>query len=90
MGMEPTSLSRTLKNMESSGLIIRKADKIDKRRSLVFLTEDGIQKRKIAKEVVLNFNKKLYKSISKPKVKAFFDTMGKIDNILNEFLEEQK
>lgn len=90
MGMEPTSLSRTLKNMEETSLIIRKPDALDKRKSLVFLTDEGIEKRKIAKEVVVNFNKKLYKSISPGKVKSFFETMNKIDNILTELLEEQK
>jgi DNA-binding MarR family transcriptional regulator len=90
MGMESTSLSRTLKNMEDFGLIIRKADTIDKRKSLVFLTEMGFEKRSIAKDVVVKFNKKLYKSIPKTKVKSFFETMSKIDNILTELLEEQK
>ena len=90
MGMEPTSLSRTLKNMEEAGLIVRRPDALDKRKSLVFLTDEGIEKRKIAKEVVVNFNKKLYKSIPAGKVKSFFETMNKIDNILTELLEEQK
>jgi len=90
MGMEPTSLSRTLKNMEETGLIVRKPDALDKRKSLVFLTDDGVEKRKIAKEVVVKFNKQLYKSIPKAKVKSFFETMGKIDVILTELLEEQK
>lgn len=90
MGMEPTSLSRTLKNMEETGLITRKSDAFDKRKSLVFLTDSGMIKRKLAKEVVVDFNKKLYKSIPKAKVKSFFETMGKIDIILTELLEEQK
>jgi DNA-binding MarR family transcriptional regulator len=90
MGMESTSLSRTLKNMEDFGLIERKADSIDKRKSLVFLTEMGYDKRKIARGVVVDFNKKLYKSIPKTKVKSFFETMSKIDNILTDLLEEQK
>ena len=90
MGMESTSLSRTLKNMEDFGLIERKADTVEKRKSLVFLTEMGYEKRKIAREVVVDFNKKLYKSIPKTKVKSFFETMSKIDNILTDLLEEQK
>jgi DNA-binding MarR family transcriptional regulator len=90
MGMESTSLSRTLKNMEDFGLIERKADTIDKRKSLVLLTEMGYEKRKIARGVVVDFNKKLYKSIPKTKVKSFFETMSKIDNILTQILEEQK
>jgi DNA-binding MarR family transcriptional regulator len=90
MGMEPTSLSRTLKNMEEKGLIFRKSDKIDKRKSLVFLTEEGVEKRTIAKKVVLEFNETLYKKLPKTKVKAFFEVMVKVDEYLNDLLEEQK
>lgn len=89
MGMESTSLSRTLKNMEDDGLIFRQPDKIDKRKVLVFLTEKGLEKRKLAKEVVLNFNNLLYKSIPKSKIKGFFETMSKMDEILTKLLEEQ-
>ncbi len=90
MGMEPTSLSRTLKKMEEEGLIIRKDYSLDKRVSLVFLTDEGLEKRRVAKQVVVEFNQKLRKKISPAKVKAFMDTMIKIDNILTELLEEQK
>ena len=37
MGMEPTSLSRTLKTMESRELIRRQAEGEDKRKVLIFL-----------------------------------------------------
>ena len=53
-----------LKNMEEAGLIYREASDDDKRKSLVFLTEDGVEKRKIARDVVLNFNQELYKKLS--------------------------
>lgn len=90
MGMEPTSLSRTLKNMEESGLILRKSDDLDKRKSLVFLTDKGIEKRKAAREVVLGFNEKMYEDIPKTKVKAFFEVMEKLDSTLSELLEDNK
>ena len=90
MGMEPTSLSRTLKNMEEKGLIVRQPDEVDKRKSLVFLTKEGVEARRVAKEVVLKFNEELYKQLPKTKVKAFFDVMLRLDGILNGFLEEQK
>lgn len=90
MGMEPTSLSRTLKNMEDKGLIYRKTDKIDKRKSLVFLTDEGVEKRRAARDVVLNFNMKLYEMLPKTKVKAFFEVSYKIDEYLNGLLEENK
>jgi DNA-binding MarR family transcriptional regulator len=90
MGMEPTSLSRTLKNMEAKGLIYRINDLSDKRKSLVFLTDLGVEKRKIARDVVLNFNDRLYKSLTKSKVKAFFEVMTKVDEIMNVLLEDNK
>jgi DNA-binding MarR family transcriptional regulator len=90
MGMEPTSLSRTLKSMEDKGLIFRITDKIDKRKSLVFLTAEGIEKRKVAKQVVLDFNEKLYDRIPKSKIAAFFEVSYKIDELLNELLVEKK
>lgn len=89
MGMEPTSLSRTLKNMEERGLIYRKPDKVDKRKSLVFLTKEGIEKRRVARDVVLEFNQKLYKNLPKTKVKAFFEVMEKVDEYLTELLKDK-
>lgn len=90
MGMEPTSLSRTLKSMEDKGLIERRPDHVDKRKSIVFLTPEGVDKRKMARDVVLGFNEKLYNSFPKGKVKAFFEVMTKLDVILTDLLEEQK
>ncbi len=83
MGMEPTSLSRTLKTMEDKGFIRRSPDKIDKRKVLIFLTDLGIEKRKIAKEVVINFNKELMNSIPKGKLKTFFEVAEKLDSTVD-------
>lgn len=90
MGMEPTSLSRTLKSMEDKGLIFRQNDKYDKRKSLVFLTDEGIEKRKIARNVVVDLNKRLYEMLPKSKVSAYFEVCNKIDELLNELLVENK
>lgn len=79
MGMEPTSLSRTLKTMEESGLIERRADAMDKRKVLIFLTQEGIDKRRIAKHVILGFNDRLLSRIPKGKMKTFFEVAERID-----------
>lgn len=79
MGMEPTSLSRTLKTMEDKGFIYRKVDAKDKRKVLIFLTEDGIDKRRIARQVVLNFNDRIISSIPKGKLKTFFEVAERLD-----------
>ena len=56
MGMEATSLSRTLKSMEDKGLIERRPNPADGRSVLVFLTPFGIEKREDARAAVINFN----------------------------------
>ncbi|MCH2235351.1 MAG: MarR family transcriptional regulator [Crocinitomicaceae bacterium] len=89
MGMEPTSLSRTLKNMEDKGYIERRMDPDDKRKSIVFLTDEGVELRKKARDVVIEFNQKLYSALPKTKVDAFFDIMQRIDVQLDKFLEEK-
>ena len=83
MGMEPTSLSRTLKSMEKNGLIYRKADDDDKRKVLIFLTDEGVEKRKIAKNVVLAFNDNVMSSIPKGKLKTFFEVAEKLDQSID-------
>ena len=79
MGMEPTSLSRTLKTMEEKGYIFRKVDNQDKRKVLIFLTKEGIDKRRIARQVVLNFNDRIISSIPKGKLKTFFEVAERLD-----------
>jgi DNA-binding MarR family transcriptional regulator len=81
MGMEPTSLSRTLKTMEDEGFICRKVDELDKRKVLIFLTEKGLEQRKISKKVVLDFNDKLLSKIPKNKLKVYLEVMVLIDQI---------
>jgi len=53
MGMEATSLSRILKNLEERGYIERKPNPNDGRGVLIHLTTLGLEKRKDSKEVVL-------------------------------------
>jgi DNA-binding MarR family transcriptional regulator len=86
MGMEPTSLSRTLKTMEDRGFIYRQEDALDKRKVLIFLTPAGVEKRRPVKEVVVNFNEKLNTKLPKGKIKTFFEVMDKVDAIVEEEL----
>ena len=76
MGMEPTSLSRLLKNMEDNGLIYRKGDKTDKRVVRIFLTKAGLEKRKISKETIINFNTKLLKRINTKEMETFIKVLA--------------
>lgn len=83
MGMEPTSLSRTLKTMEQNGYIERKPDAADKRVVRIFLTAKGKRHRDLAREGVIRFNKNLQKRIEAEKLDVFFEVMTEINHILD-------
>lgn len=87
MGMEPTSLSRTLKSMEDDGLIKREVDAIDKRKVLIHLTEKGVEKRRIARDVVLDFDDRMREKIPKTKLKAYFEVMRLMEDFIDKELK---
>ena len=84
MGMEPTSLTRTLKNLEEKGLIIRKKNPNDGRGVLIYLTPLGKEKRELSKQTVLKFNEVLKNEISEDKIQCFFEVSDKINELIFE------
>lgn len=84
MGMEPRSLTRMLASLEEKNFIYRQADEKDGRVVRIFLTELGLEKRKVAKEVVLNFNKAIYAKFSESKLRIFFEVMDGINELVKE------
>jgi MarR family transcriptional regulator, organic hydroperoxide resistance regulator len=57
LGMESTSLTRTINQLELKGIIKRKKDKSDARVVRMVLTEKGKRKKEISKKTVKDFNK---------------------------------
>lgn len=84
MGMEPTSLSRILKNMEDLGLIYREKNPEDGRSVLIKLTDFGKEKREVSRQSVITFNEKVRESITKDKIDNFFEVIEKINQLINE------
>lgn len=84
MGMEPTSLSRTLKTMEEKGLIRREESETDKRIVRIFLTETGLEARYIARDVVFEFNNKILQRISPEHMAIFESVIQEIHSVLDE------
>jgi DNA-binding MarR family transcriptional regulator len=88
MGMEPTSLSRTIQHMEENGLIRREFNDKDKRKVFIFLTEDGIALRRIVRDSLVDFNTKCQKKLKKKELEAFFKVMQTIDETVEELEHE--
>lgn len=86
MGMEPTSLTRTLKTLEDRGLIYREKNPDDGRGVLIFLTEEGKEKRELSKNTVLRFNESIRKHISYEQLKHFME----VTEIINDLIAEKK
>lgn len=85
MGMEATSLTRTLKSMEEKGLIIRKKNPEDGRGVLIYLTDFGKEKRELSRNTVLRFNESVRKHISEEKINNFIE----VAEIINELIQNK-
>lgn len=79
MGMEPTSLSRSLKNLEERGWITRKKDVRDGRIQRIVLTEEGSRLRNVSKATVVKFNQKVLDEITPEKFEHFKEVIQIID-----------
>ncbi|WP_431158607.1 MarR family winged helix-turn-helix transcriptional regulator [Winogradskyella poriferorum] len=91
MGMEATSLSRTLKTMEEKGLIIRKPNPEDGRGVLIYLTDFGKEKRDYSKDRVLTFDEAIRSNIEPEKLQNFYEVAELINNMIsNKKIYKQK
>ena len=86
MGMESTSLSRTLNRLEELGVIERVRDDMDKRKTIIKLTELGKKRRVVAKNAVLEFNNTIFEDLSQKDIDNFFSSIRKINQIINKKL----
>jgi DNA-binding MarR family transcriptional regulator len=84
MGMEPTSLTRTLKSMEDKGLIVRKKNPVDGRGVIIKLTKLGLEKRELSKNTVLKFNEVVKQHVSQEKMDHFIEVAELINNLISE------
>ncbi len=85
MGMEATSLTRTLKTMEEKGLIFRRKNPNDGRGVLIYLTDYGKEKRELSKNTVIKFNETIKENVSAEKLQNFVE----VSEIINELIQEK-
>lgn len=83
MGLEARSLTRLLKSMEEKGLIVRKADLVDKRSVRILLTKKGKKMKENSKETVLRFNEVVREEVSNQKLTVFFEVLQNINQIID-------
>ena len=82
MGMEASSLTRTLKKMEEKGLIYREPNPNDGRGVLLFLTDFGKEKRELSRKTVLKFNEIIKNNVDALKLKHFQEVTDMINELI--------
>ena len=70
--------------MEKNGLIERKNFKGDKRKVNIFLTQKGVESRRMVKNFLLEFNQKVSSKIKERDLKGFFNVMDALDLAIEE------
>ncbi len=84
MGIEPTSLSRTLTKLEEMGLIKREVSKSDKRNVIIKLTKKGLEMRDVSKTYVLDFQQKVNEALTEKEMKQLVKSLDKIQKLAQE------
>ncbi|MEK6450523.1 MULTISPECIES: MarR family winged helix-turn-helix transcriptional regulator [Myroides] len=84
MGMEATSLTRTLKKMEEKGLITKEKNPNDGRGVIIKLTPLGLEKRELSRAKVKRFNEKIKSQISEEKIRNFIEVTDVINQLIND------
>lgn len=88
LGIKSTSLSRMLNNLEAQGFIYKETNSTDKRSVKVFLTESGREKRKLAKDVVRQFNAYLDEHLSPEERKTAIQLLKRISELAIQYKPE--
>lgn len=90
LGLEATSMSRIIKNLEENNLIFKKKDKNDKRVVRLYLTPEGVEKRKMARQVVSGFNELIINQIPQTKLSVFFEVMEDVNRVIDQYKEQNE
>ena len=84
MGMEATSLTRTLKTLTEKGLIIKRKNPADGRGVLCYLTDLGKEKRELSKNTVIRFNEMIKSNVPSEKLIHFFEVTETINQLITD------
>lgn len=87
-GVRTTSLSRVLNNLEAMGFIYREISTHDKRSVKVYLTELGVEKRRVAKDVVRGFNEYLESALTEEEREHLVTVLVKINDLVANYEPE--
>jgi len=84
MGLEARSLTRVLKSLEERKLIHRQPDEYDRRSVRILLTDEGKEKRELARKAVITLNEEILAQVTPKKMQTFIEVLNQVQNIVND------
>jgi DNA-binding MarR family transcriptional regulator len=81
LGLEPTSLTRIVKSMDTQKLIEKYSDPRDGRVTRIKLTKKGLEAREKALKVVKKFNGEVKKKVSAKDLETFLNVLSEIQKL---------
>lgn len=85
MGMEKTSLSRLLNNLEAQGMIERRADDGDRRIVRIHLTAIGKKERDRARNAVRSFNNWIAEQLGSDRTNRLLDDLQRLNDLIVQY-----
>lgn len=85
MGMEKTSLSRLLNNLETQGMIERRADDSDRRIVRIHLTSAGKKERDRARNAVRKFNAWIAQHMGNDRTARLLDDLQHLNDLIVQY-----
>ena len=83
LGMEASSMTRLLNNIETNGWIERRRDNSSDRRAVkIYLTESGKIARSVSKEKVKHFNQLVAEKVGESSLQQFFQVIDQINDLI--------
>lgn len=84
-----SAVSRTLNALEERGLIVRVADREDRRNTYVEITDDGIRIMEEGKRRMDDFMSSVFGRVGEENMKQFIEILRKISDVSHEELEKR-
>lgn len=80
--LKAPTVSIVLRKMEKEGLVRRKTDDVDLRRTHVFLTDKGKNADKLAKGVVDDLQNRMFSHVSQDDMKVFIKVLNEMNSVI--------
>lgn len=84
------NVSRMLKNLESQNLIGRSVDENNRRKTLVYLTEEGIKRKQESEKELDSFTEEVLKRMGKENMEELLKLWNRIADVSEEIMKEKE